>query len=190
MVFQSSKDIIQTDLISFGRFIYQNDDILLLDEISGAKFIIQETQSSFINPKMVKKLYVKKGFDWMNNKFFNQINSYPSQTELAYAKTYKDMVKNTILIKKQKKMGTKKTDAKENYLFTGTYYIGNEPYFLLNLEECGTYVIKFKGINISLGKWNRKNKLLILKDKDVDATFLIEIQCDKLNTKNIIPLSI
>lgn len=185
MVFQASKDIILTDLISFGSFTSQHDNLLLLDKTSGAKIKIQKTQSLLINPKEVRGLNVKKGFTWMNNKFFNQINSSASQTELSYAHSYMNRVKNTTLIKNQKNMRARKND-----LFTGTYCSENVPNFILNLEENGTYAIKFRGINLSLGKWNRRSNLLILKDKDVGAMFFIEIQGDKLNPINIMPLGI
>lgn len=186
MVFQASEDIIQTDLISFGSFTYQhNDNFILLDESSGAKLRIQiqKTQSSFMNPKGARYLYVKKGFIWMNNKFFNQINSSSSQTELSYAQLYMDEVKNTALIQNEN------VDAKKNDLLPGIYYSENASYFSINLEENGDYFIKLWNIIISLGKWNRKNNLLTLEDSNVDAMFFIEIQRDKLKTNSITPLS-
>lgn len=139
LVYQATNDILYTNLISFGSFSSQKDELILQDKINGYIIRVQQRYNLSDKVRGEKFLYVKNGFNWMKNKFYNQTNSPPNKIELDNIKDIEKITKR-IVIKHQREWSKNGTN-----LFIGSYYSENYPHFFLRLENNGKYHIEFGG---------------------------------------------
>lgn len=149
-----SEDIEEVTILSYGKYQFEKDSLLLFDTCHGYKMVLLKSDSG---------LLVKRSFNFLNNQRMPYWGYYDIAPPIP-----------------NKKKSSRKTDNDEPlfHLSLGNYYC--EPGFELSLFAYGIYTYKFKGCLLSKGLWKRKGNELRLFDPTLSHAFCLLIRNDLL----------
>ncbi len=149
-----SEDVEEVTVLSYGKYQFEKDSLLLFDTCHGYKMVLLKTDSGFL---------VKQSFCFLNNK------------QMPYWGSY-DIVPPVPNIKKS----TRIIDNEEPFLHLslGNYYC--EKGYELSLLAFGIYTYRIKGCLLSKGFWKRKGNELRLFDPILSYPFCLLIRSDLL----------
>lgn len=149
-------------MLSYGNYKIRSRDIELTDKYNGHKMLFTKNNAFSITAKIFYPGMLNKKFE----KSTFEIYDKPSYT------------KRKIIPLNQARIKHKLMGKEENPLICGT--LKSEWGLSLNLQSNFNYILEYKGIILSKGKWNREANELLLKDDVLSHSFYILIGKNEL----------
>ena len=145
-------------LPSFGQYTETASRIYLHDDMNHFEIVLKKSSP--------KKLKVVKGFCFMKGASFELFRSQPCDRNMAYPYPGHAVLESLA-------EDYRSNDSIVNSMPLGEYRTRKhvDPAYSISLLSNGTYYLKYRNVVLSKGNFNRENNLLLLWDRDLDATF-------------------
>jgi hypothetical protein len=163
---QVSSDIIESLVLSYGKFSLTRNDITLIDKVHNYKMRLIVDN---------KTLIVKQAFGFIINKRFVYYNSI-TNSEPKFLSSNIDA-----LMLQEERKNYKNVNKTFFPLYFGIYE--NEQGFKLYILQNNKYKLEFKDIILSEGTWLRRGNEIELKDLYLKHSFYILINGKMLISK-------
>lgn len=167
---QATEDIVYVVVLSYGKYKMDDNQLVLFDELIDYQLILSYSNDT---------LFVQKGFEFMNEKFFVYSDN-PCKTNIPVSNA----------ISKDSIQGERESYNKDNrQLFDlqfGTYK-SMRFVFYFSLNEDKTYSYSFRDCPLSNGTWERNGNVLSLYDPSLDCTYYLLVANDNKLISKLLP---